>query len=1040
MKKGFTLIELLAVIVILAVIALIAIPIVMDIINDSKKEAAKRSVDGYVRAINYKIADLMLHNEEEIDGDYVIGENALELDGNNLTGIAGGYTINNNRVLWAGLCVDGYSIEYNATTGHTGLSQTNYCTGGSTFVFEEPEAESMSIACTDSSKYTSETYFKIKTVEDLACLSNLVNSGKNFSGKTIYLLADIDIESDSSYSNPSTTAYGDINGNGTTEGLKVELTTGAGFRPIGNNSTKFSGTFDGYAFTIDHLMINRNTQYVGMFGYNNGTISGFKLKNLSLTSSYSNTNDAQIGGVVGKNEGTLKNIDVQGTITASSATCIGGVVGRNDNLTTGILFKGSVTGKSFVGGIAGYQSGGTLKSVVYDSTITATQYAGKIAGTGSINQSYTYNTTKNASDGPDGISLLYVSLEAVDGSLDTYIGGDNDSDGYYFDYDSEGNVALFATARNPIETNKLKGEGTEESPYLIRNEKDWKIASATVTQSKYYSVTSDIDYINKKFYVLGTYENKFNGHINGNMHTVSNVSITGYNYAGMFGYNNGGSIEGFIFNGITLSSTGQFVGSVAGHSTGTINGIRLNNISVTSTFLDNSKDAHIGGVVGTNEGPLKNIDMKGNVTANSAMCIGGVVGRNSSQALGIVFKGRVTGNKVIGGAVGYQSEGTLKSVVYDSTVTSSQYSGKITGLGSTGLTGYNYNTTSNATSGDNGIAISAFTLEAVDGALDTYIGGDNDSDGYYFDYDSSGNITVFSIALNPMTNTLAGLGTEASPYLISSAADWKVASTLGNKSKYFRVTSNIDFASSNFYALGTNENKFNGNINGNMHTISNISIAGYNYVGLFGYNNGGTIEGFVFDNVAASATGKFVGGIVGHNTGTVNGIKARNINVTSTFGQSQDAHIGGVMGVNAGTLKNIDARGTVTASLTNCVGGIAGKNESQALGLIFNGTVTGKSVIGGVVGYQSSGTLKSVVYGTTITATQYGGKLTGLGSYGLSGYNYNTTVSVSGGEHGTTLSTLTLEGVSSVLDINDSDSDGYYFTLTNNELELVKTN
>ena len=39
MKKGFTLIELLAVIVILAIIALIATPIVLDIIDSSKKIA-----------------------------------------------------------------------------------------------------------------------------------------------------------------------------------------------------------------------------------------------------------------------------------------------------------------------------------------------------------------------------------------------------------------------------------------------------------------------------------------------------------------------------------------------------------------------------------------------------------------------------------------------------------------------------------------------------------------------------------------------------------------------------------------------------------------------------------------------------------------------------------------------------------------------------------------------------------------------------------------------------------------------------------------
>ena len=42
-NKGFTLIELLAVIVILAIIALIATPIILGIINDSRKSAARES-------------------------------------------------------------------------------------------------------------------------------------------------------------------------------------------------------------------------------------------------------------------------------------------------------------------------------------------------------------------------------------------------------------------------------------------------------------------------------------------------------------------------------------------------------------------------------------------------------------------------------------------------------------------------------------------------------------------------------------------------------------------------------------------------------------------------------------------------------------------------------------------------------------------------------------------------------------------------------------------------------------------------------------
>lgn len=53
-KNGFTLIELLAVIVILAIIAVIATPIITGIIEDAKKSAFERSVEGIVTVIYLK--------------------------------------------------------------------------------------------------------------------------------------------------------------------------------------------------------------------------------------------------------------------------------------------------------------------------------------------------------------------------------------------------------------------------------------------------------------------------------------------------------------------------------------------------------------------------------------------------------------------------------------------------------------------------------------------------------------------------------------------------------------------------------------------------------------------------------------------------------------------------------------------------------------------------------------------------------------------------------------------------------------------------
>jgi len=66
MKKGFTLMELLAVIVIIAIIILVAAPIIINIINNSKKEAFKRSVEGIIREYEYnEVYNVESYGEKE---------------------------------------------------------------------------------------------------------------------------------------------------------------------------------------------------------------------------------------------------------------------------------------------------------------------------------------------------------------------------------------------------------------------------------------------------------------------------------------------------------------------------------------------------------------------------------------------------------------------------------------------------------------------------------------------------------------------------------------------------------------------------------------------------------------------------------------------------------------------------------------------------------------------------------------------------------------------------------------------------------------
>ena len=79
-KKGFTLIELLAVIVILAIIALIATPIVMDVIENSKKGAAARSAERYIDAVETAVGTERIDGVVTTDSTMIVGEYSVSYD------------------------------------------------------------------------------------------------------------------------------------------------------------------------------------------------------------------------------------------------------------------------------------------------------------------------------------------------------------------------------------------------------------------------------------------------------------------------------------------------------------------------------------------------------------------------------------------------------------------------------------------------------------------------------------------------------------------------------------------------------------------------------------------------------------------------------------------------------------------------------------------------------------------------------------------------------------------------------------------------
>ena len=269
---------------------------------------------------------------------------------------------------------------------------------------------------------TEENPYKIQSIEDLVAFSNFVNSGNETRNKFFTLVVNLDFQADSSYVDPTTKVFGDINDNGEVEALKEELTTGSGFMPIGYQRD-FEGEFNGNGNTIKNLYIDRNHGNIGLFGRIEyatienltvageiqgdnaeiGGIVGYVLGNNQISNCISEVNiianDSDVGGIVGKTTSYGKeiyNCINKGTIslTCGLDNAIGGIIGYGINVTIidsqnygkltietneEILNKGNLVGNQYLDSIRNCTNYGEI-IVTNNEIITEACYIGGIAG------------------------------------------------------------------------------------------------------------------------------------------------------------------------------------------------------------------------------------------------------------------------------------------------------------------------------------------------------------------------------------------------------------------------------------------------------------------------------------------------------------------------------------------------------------------------------------------------------------------------------------------------------------------------------------
>lgn len=226
----------------------------------------------------------------------------------------------------------------------------------------------------DTSWYnTTDTAFTLTTAEQLAGLAQLVNGGNTFSGKTVSLGADLDLNN-------------------------LQWT------PIGSSSaTPFRGTFSGKGHTVSNLYVTGTTG-VGLFGY---VYVGSSIEGLTIDGAYVSGND-YVGAVVGKGymsaDGvancTVKNATIIATPYFDAAEGVydggakaGAVVGYVSNAcVTGNTAKNcTISAYRDLGGIVGMVDGENRSVTVSGNTVDETVVLSYVGVTATYDKGKTPN-------------------------------------------------------------------------------------------------------------------------------------------------------------------------------------------------------------------------------------------------------------------------------------------------------------------------------------------------------------------------------------------------------------------------------------------------------------------------------------------------------------------------------------------------------------------------------------------------------------------------------------------------------------------------
>lgn len=569
--------------------------------------------------------------------------------------------------------------------------------------------------------------YEIYSAKGLQWLADQVNGGDNFSGKTVALTADIDLEN-------------------------------AEWTPIGTTDNPFAGKFDGGSKIISNLTVNSPEEaFKGLFGrlVTPGTISNVNINNAAVTG-YD-----EVGAIVGSAyTGSVSNCHVSGDILIEGHYHVGGitgygyatisdcsVIGNAGSYVKGTYMKADFEGDA-VGGIIGYaaEKNSAEAKVISECSaiidVIGTRKVGGIAGQcGKDANVYGCTFSGNVSTNADetyiaanagkimvgglvgeltGSSLFIKNSTVAEGSTVTGVDakttgailGGSRTAGYALT--EENNTATGVTV-TPGGGNETVAEGIElasDGTYNIVSAAGVKSLAELVNagdnfEGKTIVLTADANLGGEEWMPIGngtrsgqTYTgNAFKGTFDGNGKTISGLKITersGKAAAGLFGVLDGGTVKN-----VTLevdidvaSNANELAAGCVGLLTN--NGL-VENVTVSGSVKSGETAAGIVSRV-IKSGTVRNCHNHATIsgTAHNA---GGIVGAAYYDNEGMTIEsctndGAISGTYAVGGIAGL-SVAEVKNCSNSATITGNgtsvggvigeqQNAGSITGCTNTG--------------------------------------------------------------------------------------------------------------------------------------------------------------------------------------------------------------------------------------------------------------------------------------------------------------------------------------------------------------------